>query len=152
MEEQTAWHKLFELISVADRNEEEISSILAALPDDQRCNIINKPSKHYSGDETMLMWAAWRHKVQTVQDLINYGADPFFTTDCGENVVTYLQIQDQTDQSAVFEIATILHKQGVRLDRDGMFSYSLVRRIKEYNLEELRVKIKQLGYYIPKPE
>ena len=146
------WTNLFDLISTDNQNEDLISAILARMPDDQRRRIINKTSKRYSGAESMLMWAAWRHKVQTVQDLLTYGADPFFANDAGENVVTYLQIDDPADQAKVFEIAKILHEKGVRLDRGSMMSWSLTKKIQEHNLEELRVKLHDLGYYIPKPQ
>lgn len=145
------WTKLFELISIDEENQQQISHLLNTFSDkDTLKAIINTPIRHKEGDETMLMWAVLRLKKQTVIDLLEYGANPFYKNQIGESVSTYWDFGfcEPTDskQYLACEIAEILHNANVNLLAHSHLSYGLVRRAKEYKLEILQHKLKQLGY------
>lgn len=140
---QATWKRLFHLISVDEENEAEITQILNSFPDKEKLKqIINTPN----GDEmqeTQIMWACWRLKVQTVKDLLKYGANPHFINEMGEGVSTYWDLEKirKFPNNKTFEIADLLCSRGVCLDRSSTSSYSLIKRCQKNDLNELAEKI-----------
>ncbi|QKF94004.1 ankyrin repeat domain-containing protein [Fadolivirus algeromassiliense] len=150
------WKQLFALISVDEENQSEISNIFSSFKDKISLKeIINTPSPQKTGDETMLMWAVWRLKKQTVVELLDFGADPLFVNNVGESVATYWNFGissdenniDDTKQKLATEIIDILHKQKVNFSRGSYLSYGLTKRAKEYKLHIIEHKLRELGYY-----
>ncbi len=146
---QELYEKLFELISVDEQNEDEILEILNNKKHERKFlhKIINKPAECRSGSETMLMWAIWRLKKDTVVALLRLGADFKYTNELGEGCSTYWDPQKiRENQELAIDIARILHMVGVYLSKPSDYGYSLVKRAEIEKFTKLTKVLKELGY------
>ena len=139
--------ELFHKISVDEPNEEDVVRI---INNPENKSVIKKvintiPDKRMQ--ESMLMWAVWRLKKNIVIELIKFGADCKYQNGALESVSTYWNLKPNDDKQILAgEIAEILHKNGANLGDGGLYTWSLVRKAKKYNLYELIPKLQELGY------
>jgi hypothetical protein len=145
-ETQLLYEDLMGKISVPDQNETEISTLLNEL---KQCPhykaVINRPAKSYNSDgETMLMWACWNRKLETVKELLAMGANPKYTNRDLDSVATYLR--PGNDNNIVFEIAKLLHDSGVNLAQNSYHGYSIIKLVREDKIEPLGSQLRALGY------
>lgn len=152
MNRNKMWIALFELISSADENQSKILAILSSCTNKRNLKkIVNAPCNQPSGDETMLMWAIWRLKKDVVSALLDAGANPHYVNMVGESVVTYWPFSASSDnavekQKVAVEIVNVLNSCGVDFSKGSYLSYSLVKRAKEFGLDIISERLKELGY------
>jgi hypothetical protein len=145
------WEKLFDLVSVEDDNQTEITQLLESFDDKITLEeIINTPSSPQKDHESMLMWAVWRLKKQTVIDLLKFGANPKFVNNREDSVSTYWRLGwveiSENQEKIACDIAQILHGAGVNLSRRSIMTHSLVKNARKNELKMLCSKLKELGY------
>ncbi len=146
-----AWKHLFHLVSVDEKNEKEITEYMRSIPDlDKLKEIVNLKFDQKSGSETMLMWAVWRLKKQTVIDLIEYGADPLYINEADDGLSTWWNIGDDADTEAfaqkVYDVAKILKDYGVRLNRNSAYGWCLYKKVHEAHMPILNAKLETLYF------
>jgi hypothetical protein len=138
---------LFDLISVNEKNEKEILDLLEKHRNDQNIQeILNEiPDDDY--EESMLMWAVWRIKIDVVKKLVEMGADLKYSNSMEESVSTYWDDDEiKKDENKACELAQYLHGKGVDLSERSMYSWSLLKRSKDNKHQILLKKLKELGY------
>ncbi len=150
--EQLRQHVL-ELISLDQCNEDAILKLLPRL-DKQSVNHVFESDY---GQETMLMWAVWRQKINVVEKLLDMDADPEWTNLDGENALTYWDLtlgaswKAQSSPETMYnycQLARILHTAGCNLAGHGYSSQSYypVQRAVEYNISPLNHTLRDLRY------
>lgn len=135
------WETLFTKISLKEKNEEEICSLLEKASN----ALVNKPSPCYTGAETMLMWAVWRQKSRVILKLIERGGDVQYINETGQGVSTYWDYDAiREDEDTACEIAKILHNSGADLACAYGISWSIVQKAREYGFRKLRAVLEEL--------
>ena len=149
--------KIFdEIVSLipASSSDDEIMEYMNKLSTNQ-VTILSKKTTRYV-DETLLMLATYFLRFKLVMYLVNKGADPKYINLSGDSCSTYWpfnyskQEGDLTEQELcnAADIAIFLHGKGVDFGIGGRWTYGLLKRTQNYNLETMSNILKELGYLI----